>query len=804
MAPLRLGGRIGFFALLLTWVVLLGVVQSLISQGALRLVGWTLLAPLVGGALLTFRQTLLVCGATVLTTLVAYGFLARDIAVWHRLLAVALVTVACALSLVVGRVRLGRERRISGLMVARERLTLLSVASTHVGSTLDVDRTARELVEAAVPRFADTAVVDLFDPVLHGEEPAEERPRGPVTVRRVAGRTVDEGDGVETFEPGGTDTYEPGSVPGRCLATGKAARAGIQSASEAASWLGADPAEARFLAPAVRRGPQRGEPAPGRPDAAAPGRDGVGGDDAGGDDAGRDDAPPGGAGRPAEEGADGPGADRAEEPPGEGTAPEAAEAEGTAPEAAEAGAAGRRPEGRRKGRGRAKAREPAARRHDYHSGIAVPLRARGATLGVAVFLRSHRPEPFDADDLLLAEEIGARAAVCVDNARRYTHEHHTSLTLQRSLLPRRLPEQAAVDVATRYLPADTGLGVGGDWFDVIQLSGARVALVVGDVVGHGLYASATMGRLRAAVRTLADIDLPPDELLTHLDDVLIRLRAETGRGDGGEPGEGQFADAGATCLYAVYDPVSRMCSLARAGHPEPALVRPDGSVEFIGLPAGPPLGVGGLPFEATELRLPENSLLALYTNGLIEAGGHDLDLAMDELRNVLARPGSSLEATCDAVLREMLDGDSRLRPKDDVALLLARTHALDASHVGVWDVPSDPTAVGRARELVNRQLADWGLPEAAFSTELIVSELVTNAIRHAGGPIRLRVIRENSLICEVSDGSSTTPHLRRARTLDENGRGLFIVAQLTQRWGTRQTSEGKTIWAEFSALGSGL
>ena len=735
MASLRLGGRNGLFTLftlLLAWVVLLGVMQCLAAQHALRLAGWTVLAPLVGGALLTFRQTLVVCVAAVLTTLVAYGFVARDIAVWHRLLTVLLVAVACALSLVVGRVRLGRERRISGLMVARDRLRLLSVASTHVGTTLDVDRTARELVEAAVPRFADTAVVDLLDPAPAADQPEPEQPSGRARVRRAAGRTVGP-DGVTSRLPGGTGSYPPDSLPGRCLVTGEAARAAVQGPAEAARWL--------------RAGPPGCRP-PAGPDGAAP------------------------------------------------PAPVPGEDQGHRTDRVD--------QAGREGQGDRADETAVAGRQDYHSGIAVPLRARGATLGMAVFLRGDRPEPFDADDLLLAEEIGARAAVCLDNARRFAHEHHTSLTLQRSLLPRRLPEQEAVEVATRYLPADTGLGVGGDWFDVIQLSGARVALVVGDVVGHGLYASATMGRLRAAVRTLADIDLPPDELLTHLDDVLIRLRAETGRGDLPDPGEGQPGEAGATCLYAVYDPVSRMCSLARAGHPEPVLVRPDGGAETIGLPAGPPLGVGGLPFEAAELQLPENSLLALYTKGLVEAGDRELDVAMAELRTALAQPRPSLEETCDAVLRALLDGGATPRPADDVALLLARTHALDASHVGVWEVPADPTAVGRARELVQRQLADWGLTEAAYSTELIVSELVTNAIRHAGGPIRLRMIRENSLICEVSDGSSTTPHLRRARNFDESGRGLFIVAQLTERWGTRQTSEGKTIWAEFPALGSGL
>ncbi|MFJ9004006.1 SpoIIE family protein phosphatase [Streptomyces canus] len=426
------------------------------------------------------------------------------------------------------------------------------------------------------------------------------------------------------------------------------------------------------------------------------------------------------------------------------------------------------------------------RRYGFHSVLAVPMRARGITLGVATFSRHRRPEPFEQDDLLLGEEITARAAVCIDNARRYTRERRTSLTLQSSLLPQRLPPQAAVDVASRYLPASTQAGVGGDWFDVIPLSGARVALVVGDVVGHGIQASATMGRLRTAVRTLADVDLPPDELLTHLDDLVIHLSAEA---DGAADTTG---DIGATCLYAVYDPVSRRCTLARAGHPVPAVATPDGTVEFPDVPAGPPLGLGGLPFEATEIELPEGSLLALYTDGLIEDRGRDIDKGLEALREVLARPASSLESTCDTVLRTLLPH----RPADDVALLIARTRALDATHVATWDVPPDPSAVAEARKNTCRQLATWGLDEAAFVTELVVSELVTNAIRYGGAPIQLRLIRDRNLICEVSDASNTAPHLRRARTYDEGGRGLLLVAQLTQGWGTRQTYTGKTIWAE--------
>jgi anti-sigma regulatory factor (Ser/Thr protein kinase) len=324
---------------------------------------------------------------------------------------------------------------------------------------------------------------------------------------------------------------------------------------------------------------------------------------------------------------------------------------------------------------------------------------------------------------------------------------------------------------------------------VIPLSGARVALVVGDVVGHGIHASATMGMLRTAVRTLADVDLPPDELLVRLDDLVGRLsaRADAGSEDAAEN------DVGATCLYAVYDPVSRRCALARAGHPMPALVTPDGVVSFVDMPASPPLGLlGGLPFESTEIELPAGSILALYTDGLIESRNHDIDLGLEHLRRALQRPAPSLETTCDNVLDAVL-GEGHA---DDVALLVARTQELQGDRVASWDLPADPAVVGDVRKQVGTRLEGWGLGDAAFVTELVVSELVTNAIRYAEGPIQLRLIRDRTLICEVSDGSSTAPHLRRARAFDEGGRGLLLVSQLTQRWGTRQTESGKTIWAE--------
>ncbi|MGW1376145.1 SpoIIE family protein phosphatase [Streptomyces sp. NPDC002446] len=425
--------------------------------------------------------------------------------------------------------------------------------------------------------------------------------------------------------------------------------------------------------------------------------------------------------------------------------------------------------------------------HNVHSLIAVPLLARGIALGVASFYRSRDPSPFGDDDRSLAQELATRAAICIDNARRYTREHTMVLALQRSLLPHSFPEQNAVEIAHRYMPAESG--VGGDWFDVIPLSSTRVALVVGDVVGHGLHAAATMGRLRTAARNFAELDLAPDEVLTHLDNLVGRLDRDEGSEDPTADGTGMI---GATCLYAIYDPTSQRCVMARAGHPPPALVGPDGTVTIPDLPAGPPLGLGGLPFETAEFQLPEGSQLVLYTDGLLEDRHRDLDTALERLRGALAHPNRPPEDTCEAVLRTVVPD----HPADDVALLVARTHALDPHRIATWTLTADPSLVSGIRAAVTRQLADWGLDDVAFATELLLSELVTNAIRYGTAPIQVRLLYDRALTCEVSDTSSTAPHLRHAATTDEGGRGLFLVAQLAQAWGTRYTADGKVIWAE--------
>ncbi|MDF3142613.1 MULTISPECIES: SpoIIE family protein phosphatase [unclassified Streptomyces] len=567
---------------------------------------------------------------------------------------------------------------------ARQLLSLVNEAGTRIGTTLDVLRTAQELADFAVPRFADFVVVDLLEPVLstegHGAWLTDAGPAPAKPIMRRAGmNSVREGCPEAVAQVGDRVDFVPPPHDAHLLIDG-------------------DP----ILIPAL-------------------------------------------------------------DPSDELWATEQPE------------------------------RAASMREFGLHSLISVPMRARNTALGLTTFIRSLNPVSFQPDDVLVARELVARAALCVDNARRYTREHTAAVTLQRSLLPQALTGGTALEVASTYLPADPSGGVGGDWFDVIQLSGARVGLVVGDVVGHGITAAATMGRLRTAVQTLADMEMPPDELLAHLDDLVLRLSEEHPDGEAAEATrQSRTAFLGATCLYAVYDPVTRRCTMARAGHPPPVVVAPDGQVSFPEPPAGPPLGLGGIAFESCEIELAENSLFGLYTDGLVEAADHDMERGMVRLGDLLSRHDLDLDALCSSVVRRLVP----VPQPDDIALLLTRTHALGAEHVVSWGVPVDPAAVADIRARATRQVEAWGFGELAMTTELVVSELVTNAIRYAEPPIRLRLLRDSRLTCEVSDASSTAPRLRHARSMDEGGRGLFLVAQLAHRWGARYTADGKIIWAE--------
>ena len=420
-----------------------------------------------------------------------------------------------------------------------------------------------------------------------------------------------------------------------------------------------------------------------------------------------------------------------------------------------------------------------------HSMLVVPLRARGIVLGLMVLSRAGRREGFDRDELAFAGELADRAGSSLDNARLYARERAAALMLQRSLLPQTVPQPPGVEIGYRYVPGSIGTEVGGDWFDVIPLPDDRVALVVGDVMGHGLRAAATMGRLRTAVRTLAMLGLPPDVLLQHVHD----LADDLAQG----PDEALIA----TCVYAVYDPATRRLVLAKAGHTPPLLIVPGEPARVLDLPSGTPLGVGGVPFASVELTVAEGTLLVLYTDGLVESRTEDIDVGTRRLCAVLEQPFASVEEACDRVVGTLERGQE----PDDVALLLARLGTRDGrTESGAtvsWTLTAEPTAASRARRLVRAVLVDWGLSPLLDTTELLVSELVTNAVRYSEAPIGLRLSRmDRALLCEVADPLSDPPQERSSAGTDEGGRGLQLVHQLADEWGTRPEGAGKVVWFE--------
>ncbi|MFF8862512.1 SpoIIE family protein phosphatase [Streptomyces sp. NPDC015139] len=436
------------------------------------------------------------------------------------------------------------------------------------------------------------------------------------------------------------------------------------------------------------------------------------------------------------------------------------------------------------------------------STLAVPMVAHDTVVGLARFARTKGSEPFGDRDRDLAVELAARAAVCIDNARLYRREHERALILQRSLLPPGDPEASGLDIACRYLPGNAATEVGGDWFDVIELPGHRTALVVGDVMGRGLRAAVAMGELRTAVRTLALLDLEPAEVLSALDEIArglgtpggVQQATRTAR----QPRDADLSEVYlATCVYAVYDSVTRRCTFANAGHLPPVLVEPGEAALMLDVPPGMPLGVGGEPFEEVEVELPEGALLALYTDGLVESRDHPLDEGLQAFVGALTDPSQPLEDVCDHVLNTL---DTH-HGEDDIALLMARVQGLPAESVGDWTLPREPRSVGRAREYARGQLLSWDLEPLVDTAELLVSELVTNALRYGEGEIRLRLLLDRTLVCEVWDSGLVQPRRRRARDTDEGGRGLQLVGLLSAAWGSRRTPRGKTVWFELPLPG---
>ncbi|WP_406405187.1 SpoIIE family protein phosphatase [Streptomyces sp. NBC_01643] len=427
------------------------------------------------------------------------------------------------------------------------------------------------------------------------------------------------------------------------------------------------------------------------------------------------------------------------------------------------------------------ARAEAIKRSGAHSLIVAPLALRGQALGVVSFYRHGAEDPFEEEDLALTSDVCAHAALCIENARRYTRERTIAATVKRRLLPQRPATPSTVEVSHLHLP---GQGGGGAWFDVIELAGARTALVLGDVAGLGVATATTMGQLRMVIQSLAALDLEPDELMARLSDTAARLAAERAALPVGDPLHREPLTAG--CLIAVYDSVEHQCTIVRAGLPEPYVVFPDGSSTTLSVPAGPVLaGTDQAPFPATTVDVPAGSTLAVGNEDILPASAH--------LRSLLdqgaARP---LDELCDALAYVMRD-----RYETEKLVLLARAKALPAEQVLTLPLPAGPEAAPRARAAARRQLAAWKIDEdSTFTTELIVSELVGNAVRYGAPPLRLRLILDGMLTCEVSDTVSSAPHLKHARTIDETGRGLFIVATVAENWGTHYDAQGKTVWAQ--------
>ncbi|NGO11130.1 SpoIIE family protein phosphatase, partial [Streptomyces sp. HC44] len=408
--------------------------------------------------------------------------------------------------------------------------------------------------------------------------------------------------------------------------------------------------------------------------------------------------------------------------------------------------------------------------------LVVPLKARNVVLGFMILLRHPERVEFNDMDRVTGAELAARAGLVLDNARMYTYQESVAETLQDSMLPHIAPHMSGCDITTRYLPGTLLGRVGGDWFDSVKLPGSRTALVVGDVMGHGLNSAAMMGQLRTAVQTMAGLDLPPAQLLRNLDDLAQRL------------GEHYLA----TCLYAVYDPIASELQIANAGHIPPVLVRAeDGRSDLLDLPTGAPIGVGGVPFETVRVRVAPGDRLVMCTDGLVEVRGEDIGVGLAALCESAAHPAASMDDACDAIIRALavtFSKAGRGDRKDDVALLMARLSGIDPEDVVTWRLAPEPIEVSRSRAVVREQLHEWGIDSLADQAELMVSELVTNAVRHSRSrQIELRLVRGDTLLCEVDDDDHALPTLLSTGPYDEYGRGLRVVSRLAREWGTSRT-----------------
>ncbi len=549
-------------------------------------------------------------------------------------------------------------------MGGTRRLEWLSAAGDHIGTTLDLDRTAQELADYIVPRLADAAAVDLLESILTGGEGERIGSAQAPLTRAMAVAQIDRLQHLEPDPVGELATVHPSKMAYQCLTTRR-------------------PIVVRRIAPD--------------------------------------------------------------------------QYEHIAPTSHAA---------------------LTMRRAGVHSYLVVPLVSRGVLLGLVDYVRSGDRPPFTHADVALACELAAKAAVFVDNARLYGRERAAVVTLQRALLPRAAPSTPGLQVVSGYRPAVDPGGVGGDWFDVVALPSGRSALVVGDVMGHGLAAAATMGRLRSVARTLLGLDIAPERVLARLDLAARDLEE----------------DQVATCLCAVYDHAERTYRLASAGHLPPLTIDAAGRAAFLDVPPGAPLGAGVIPYDQVTVRMPEGSRIMMYTDGLIKNRHEDIDVSLERLRTAVEGPRTSLSDSSEAAWTGTDScGDGRF---DDAVMLMAETLSQPDAEVVAWPLPADGSAAGAARRLVRAQLERWSLSELVDVTELVVSELVGNALRYGGGPSGLRLLRHDRLCVEVSDIGPDLPQIQHAPLSAEGGRGLQLINMLCRRWGSCRTPEGKVVWAE--------
>ena len=419
-----------------------------------------------------------------------------------------------------------------------------------------------------------------------------------------------------------------------------------------------------------------------------------------------------------------------------------------------------------------------AERFSLQAHVVVPVRTRTEIIGVLI-LATEGQRTLDDDDLDLAVEIASRAALAVQNARVYQQEHQIAESLQRALLPATVPPAPGLDLAVRYVAATDGASVGGDWYDVLPFDDGTTGIVVGDVVGHDIAASTSMGHLRSALRAYAyEGHDAPAATLARVDRVFDSLELSY-----------------ATCVFGVLDPASRSFRWSNAGHPPPLLLR-DGRATFLDQGAGVILGVtGGEGVAEADVEVQEGDLLILYTDGLVERRGESLQAGLARLAAAAAGiPAENAGGLCEALLEALVP--STASRDDDLAILVARVRA-DGPAPVLHRLPFEakPESAALARGYVAGVLEAAGWSELVDTAALLVSELVTNAVRHALAPFALVVSADAGEVeLSVEDGDPRQPVTRQAEPLDQTGRGLLLLSALADEWGVRPLPVGKSIW----------